>query len=169
MRREVESLWTTALGRGLIVGSVASVASMVALGRGSAVETTGTNAITRRLYGDRAKRGVNARSTLPSYLIHHASSVLWGVVYEKFFRGRERERTPNSAFAEAAAVAAIAAASDYLLAPRRLTAGFEAPSLRSTALVYATFAAGLLGARYVLDRTEAQRLKRIPRWRRVRR
>ncbi len=167
-------LWTTALRRGLIVGSAASVASTLAIAARSAAESrsavSATNAISHRLWGPRAKRqhGLSARYTLPGYLLHHASAMLWGVVYERWFAGERR--TSNTAFADAAAVAGIAAAADYLLSPKRLRPGFEAHlSLRSLAVVYATFGAGLLGARYVLDRAEARRAQGARPWNRLRR
>lgn len=164
--------WSEALRRGLIVGSAASVASTLAIAGRSAVEArsaiSATNAISHWLWGDRAKRQhrASARYTLPGYLIHHASSVLWGVVYERFFADRTRSATTNVQIANAAAVATIAAVTDYLLTPKRFTPGFEAHlSVRSMVLVYATFAAGLFGARYLLNRTEVKDARRVLPWR----
>jgi hypothetical protein len=118
---------------------------------------TGTNATSHWIWGRAAwySRHSDLRHTVPGYLIHHASSVWWACFFEAWNRWRRPRRRSGYA-ARAASIAALAAAVDYLVVPKRLTPGFEAHLRpRAIALVYAAFAAGLALAttpRTVADR-----------------
>lgn len=146
--------WPEALRDGVATGAVASVLSTVALAlrgrRESGSTYAPTNAISHWLWGERAahQNRPSARYTLPGYLIHHASSMLWATLYEKWFgrRGAHdlRGAPPAQVLGAAAAVSALACFVDYQLTPRRLHPGFEkrlsGPSLW---LVYGAFGLGL--------------------------
>ena len=92
------------------------------------------------LFGTRAakKSGLSLRHTLTGYAIHHAASVFWALIFERW---RLRSR---SLVLPAAGTAALACFVDYRLTPRRLTPGFERRlSRKSLATVYIAFAVGL--------------------------
>ena len=141
--------------RGLLTGNLAGLASMAALawqGRwenGSAVAPL--NAPSHWLWGDRALRqdGPSWRYTAHGLLIHQASAVMWGVLYERFV-ARPRPG-PALQLRDAVVATAAAATVDFVLTPRRFTPGFERRlSLPSLVLVYAGFAAGVaIGSRLV--------------------
>jgi hypothetical protein len=143
--------WSEALADGLISGSLASVVSTAVLAvRGHAESGSvfaPTNAVSHWIYGDRAARqdGPSMRYTVPGYLIHHGSSLLWGVVYERWF-GRHAEKGEVApALGGAVAVAALACFVDYKMTPERLQPGFEKRlSTPSMAMVYGGVAAGFV-------------------------
>lgn len=145
-----QKTWPEALRDGAVSGSVASIVSTAALGsRGEQENGTPyapTNAISHWFWGDRAARQdePSARYTGLGYAIHHASSTLWAVLYEKWFGDRAEHGEILPAIAGGAAVAALACFVDYNLTPQRLQPGFEKRLSRpSLFLVYATFGAGL--------------------------
>ena len=121
------------------------------------------------LFGRHAalKDGASIKHTLSGYVIHHAMSVFWAVVFERF-RGRHRANVTN-ALLPAAATSAVACFVDYRLTPKRLTPGFERRlSRKSLALVYVAFAVGLAAGSVLRSRSEAplaakqaQNLRRI--------
>ena len=116
------------------------------------------NATSHWLWGERAmhQHGTNMRYTATGYLIHHGSSLLWASVYERWFA--PRTSTMANATTNAVVVSALAAATDYLLTPKRLTPGFERHlTLGSMVLVYGAFAAGMAAARRTLDRASSVR------------
>ena len=155
-------------------GSVASLLSAMMLAhrgrRDAASAAAPVNAVTHFLYGDRAYRAdaPSLRHTALGYAVHHASAVLWALLYESILRriahssnrGRKvplSDRAPTAKpprlttgelVASAAVVTGIAALTDLRLVPPRLSPGFEhrlEPG--SLVLVYAALAAGLvLGA-----------------------
>lgn len=142
--------WKHALERGLVSGSAASVCSAAALAACGARENRSpygaVNAISHWVWGDRAalQNRPSWRYTALGYGIHHASSVFWAVLYQRFFRRRLAHRRPGPVLAAAAATAAMACFTDYQLTPRRLQPGFEMRlSKASLALVYGAFALGL--------------------------
>lgn len=153
-----------AAGEALAQGSLASIASTLTLGwlvrRRGHRAAGGTNATSHWLWGRRAWRvqRVDARHTLAGYAIHHVCSVFWAVAFALW--NRQRPAAPRRVAVRAGTIAAVAAAVDYGVVPRRLTPGFEA-HLRPApiALVYVAFAAGLFGA-YLLRGASAGR-----RWR----
>lgn len=139
--------WSEAFKDGLISGSLSSVVSTAMLAaRGSSENGTPyapVNAVSHWIYGDRAARqdDPSLRYTVPGYLIHHGSSLLWGVVYERWF-GRYAEKRD---VAPASAVASLACFVDYKLTPERLQPGFEKRlSTPSMVLVYGSVAAGFV-------------------------
>ncbi|MFM9436612.1 hypothetical protein ACFDR9_003697 [Janthinobacterium sp. CG_23.3] len=95
-------------------------------------------------WGQRAVRQnrPSVRYTLPGYVIHHASAVMWAVLYEKWLGGRARGAVP--VLGSAAAMSALACFVDYKLTPQRLHPGYEQRlSSASLLLVYAAFGLGL--------------------------
>jgi hypothetical protein len=136
--------------RTAVSGAVASALSSVAVALCSARETgrpsAGVNAASQWIWGRRAKRHVRTswRYTAVGYAIHHVSSMLWAGVYEHWC-ARSPTRGTAGKLGKAAAVAALACTVDYTVTPRRFRPGFERHIGRpSIALVYVTFAAGLL-------------------------
>ncbi len=158
------STWGNAIGKGMLSGSIASVASTIVLSlRGQQEEGTAyapTNATSHWLWGQRAIRrnGPSARYTLVGYAIHHASSTLWAVIYEKWLGQQPVWRSPAPVLAGGTAVAALACFVDYRLTPKRLRPGFEQRlSKGSLVLVYGAFGLalgirGLLAARLASHR-----------------
>ena len=156
------NVWGRVLRRAAFIGSVASVASTWMVSRRSARDSSsavsGTNATSHWLWGERAmdQHDTNVRYTAIGYLIHHASSLLWATVYERWFA--PRAPTMANATTNAVVVSALAAATDYLLTPKRLTPGFERHlTLGSMVLVYGAFAPGMAAARRTLDRASSVR------------
>jgi hypothetical protein len=143
--------WREAWRDGLWSGSVASVASTLALAlRGKQeVDSTfaTTNVISRWFWGDSAAWHAepDLKHTLVGYAIHHASSTLWAVVYERWFGHHGDRHAVTPAALGAATVATLAYVVDYKVTPYRLEPGFDKHlSSPSMFLVYAVFGAGLL-------------------------
>lgn len=142
--------WKTVVIKGMAPGALASVASTVVLAWCSKKETghvfAGANAISHWLWGDQAFRR-NAptwKYTLVGYGIHHASSWLWGSLFEQAAGKVLSRRSPGVTLAAAATATAVACVVDYQLTPKRLRPGFEERLSRgSLALVYGAFALGL--------------------------
>lgn len=138
----------TALRRGLVSGSVAAAASGIALlmrsKRDAKTALSAQNAVSHWVWGEEAKyrHKFSARHTLLGYGIHHAASVFWGAIYERYVCAK-----PVPAHEEllrAAMFAAFANFVDYQLTPHRFKPGFEHHlSKRSLLIVYGAFAAGL--------------------------
>lgn len=142
--------WEQAIRDGAVTGSFASIASTVALSvcgrREDDNASAPTNAVSHWVWGDKAIRsnGPSVRYTVSGYAIHHASSTLWGVVYEKWFGGHADRGTLGPALGGSALIAALACFVDYNLTPKRLRPGFEQRLSRpSLFLVYASFGASL--------------------------
>lgn len=138
--------WAEALRHGAISGSMASIVTTAVLSRRGKRENGtpygSTNAISHWVWGDSAARQnqPSARYTLPGFAIHHASSTLWAVVYEKWFGDKAEEKSIVPALAGGAAVAALACFVDYKVTPRRLHPGYEMRlSTRSLFFLYGTF------------------------------
>src|SRR5690606_27899272 len=93
----------------------------------------------------RRQRSPSWRYTLLGYLIHHGSSVFWAGLYES----RAAAAIIPRPGPRAAATAAVAAAVDYGIVPRRFNPGFDSHlSLPAMAATYAMFGLGLwLGTR----------------------
>jgi len=142
--------WREALRDGAMTGSIASVLSTVTLSVRGEQENDSphapTNAISHWFWGDRAARhdGPSGQYTAVGYAIHHASSTLWAVVYEKWFGERAERGEVLPALAGAAVVSGLACFVDYKVTPERLNPGFEKRlSTPSLFLVYASFGVGL--------------------------
>jgi hypothetical protein len=137
--------WGNAMKRALFSGSVASIASTMALAicgrRDVRSAATPLNGPSQWIWGSAAPYhdGFSVRHTLVGYAIHHLASVFWATAYERF---RPHERRGDVAMA--AAVAATASVVDFDFTPHRLRPGFEKRlSQRSLVVVYTAFAAGL--------------------------
>jgi hypothetical protein len=135
------------LNRAAVTGTVASAVSAVALAALARHEGVGAlqplNATSHWLHGNEAghvRRG-DAQHTGVGLLTHHASTIFWAVLFEKFLGGRPRD--PLSLLGHGVAMSALAAAVDYGLTPKRLTPGWEvALSTRSMVLAYGALAIG---------------------------
>lgn len=143
--------WSEAFKDGLISGSLSSVVSTAMLAaRGSSENGTPyapVNAVSHWIYGDRAARqdDPSLRYTVPGYVIHHGSSLLWGIVYERWFGRYAEKRDVVPALAGAVAVASLACFVDYKMTPERLQPGFEKRlSTPSMVLVYGAVAVGFV-------------------------
>jgi hypothetical protein len=89
------------------------------------------------------------RETVSGYLVHHAASVLWATLHEKYAAHRRGSLAAD--FLSAGCTAAVACFGDQVVARGRLRPGFEKHLSRgSLAAVYGAFALGLL-----LDRSRA--------------
>lgn len=149
--------WKRALREGLFAGSIASVASAMALAACGRRETghaaAPVNAVSHWVWDHEslAADQPTARHTLTGYLVHHGASVFWATLYARAWGWREEAKRPVPALAGAAVASAVACCVDYRLTPDRLTPGFEHRlSLRSLAFVYACFALGLAGGNIAL-------------------
>ncbi len=146
--------WPQAIRRAWVSGSCASVTSSLALVLVARAEGSGAlqpvNATSHWLNGDSAASVERAdlRHTLVGYATHHAATLFWAVLFERFVRLR-RDRARVTVLREALIVSAVAAAIDYGATPRRFTPGWELVlTKRSMAAVYAAMALGLAaGAR----------------------
>lgn len=142
--------WREALRAGVLSGSIASVLSAAVLawrGQRECGSCFGpTNAISHWIWGDEATLHdePSLRHTAAGYVIHHSSSMLWAVVYERLFGERADRKEAAPAIAGAAAVAALACFVDYKVTPHRFEPGFEQRlSNRSLSMVYGAFGIGL--------------------------
>lgn len=134
--------------RALCSGSVASVLSTVAVSissrRHCGATAAGTNAASQWIWYPRARHVARPSPmyTLSGYAIHHASSLLWGGVYET---ARPRQAALPGRVARAAGVAALGYVVDYHVVPRRLSPGFEHRiGAAGMCAAYTAFALGLL-------------------------
>ena len=149
--------WLKTLGRAAVSGTAASIASFLALAASAKVEGRDAlrpvNATSHWLHGPEAAAvsdGDLAHTGL-GYATHHAATLFWATLFEVWTA--RRPRTPLSLARDAAAVAAIAAAVDYLATPKRFTPGWEyVLSKRSMSLAYAALGAGLALGAYASDR-----------------
>jgi hypothetical protein len=142
--------WPDAIRDGIASGSVASIASTAVLSacgnKENGTPYAPTNAISHWFWGERATRrdGLSARYTLLGYAIHHASSLLWATIYERFVGHKAERKEALPAIAGGLAVAGLACFVDYKLTPYRLQPGFEKRlSTPSMALVYGSFGLAL--------------------------
>jgi hypothetical protein len=142
--------WEDALRASVASGTAASVASLVALTIAGKLEcdngTAPTNAVSHWIWGDKAIREdePSLRHTVVGYGIHHAASIFWALLYEKWFGDEPDDKSTAEALVEQAAVAALACFADYQLTPKRLRPGFEKRlSTPSLFMVYTAFGLGL--------------------------
>lgn len=149
--------WGTSIKRGLVSGTTASVASTVALAalgkRDSGSAVAPVNAVSHWFFGDQAAREErpSKKFTLTGYAIHHASSIFWGVLFERVFRKVLDRRHAREVLPAAAAATAVACFTDYKLTPERLNPGFEKRlTTPSVAAVYVAFGLGLAAAALLL-------------------
>lgn len=142
------------LTQALVAGGLASILSTAMLAvrgkrdAGTAVATL--NAPSHWLFGREALHANRPswRHTLSGLLIHHGSSLFWGLLYSRLMH-QPRGPAPMAESMTrpalcAIGITALAAWVDFRLVPKRLTPGFEHRlSDRSLVLVYGAFAAGL--------------------------
>jgi hypothetical protein len=155
--------WSESVRDGWLPGTLAGALSAALLAvRGRAElrkPLAPLNAPSHWLWGDRALRqdGRSWRYTGAGLLIHQASSLMWGVLYERFVSRPRAE--PSQELRDAAVATAAAATVDFVLTPRRFTPGFEKRlSARSLLLVYGGFAVGIAVGSHLVRR---RRLTRI--------
>lgn len=142
--------WKVIISKGILPGTLASLASTAALAWFSRREAgsayAGANAISHWLWGDRAfhQNQPTLKYTLVGYGIHHASAHLWGSIFEQLAGRVLGRKSPATTVAASAAATAVACFVDYQLTPKRLQPGFEQRISRpSLALVYVAFGLGL--------------------------
>ena len=139
-----------ALRTGLVAGALASVSSTLALAlagrREAGSYAAPTNATSHWVWDREALRVYRptVRHTVLGYLIHHATSTFWAVLYAWAHGNRPHARSVPAALAGAGVAAATACAVDYTITPKRLTPGFEEHlSKPAMTWVYAAFGIGL--------------------------
>lgn len=157
----------TLLRRALLSGSTASLLSALAVAwRGHAERAgawRGINAVSHWRWGERAFKETkpSLRYTLPAVIVHHASSIFWAAIYERWLRRDRQQQEPALAkkiIKRAAGVTALAWFVDFHLTPKRLTPGFERViSKPSLIMTYAAFGCGLSA----LGLLSAYRKKRV--------
>jgi hypothetical protein len=157
--------WRESLRDGLWPGNLAGLVSGAVLAACGQAELrkplAPLNAPSHWLWSDRALRqdGRSWRYTAMGMLIHQASAVMWGVLYERF-AARPRP-TATLELRDAALATAAAATVDFVLTPKRFTPGFERRlSVTSLVLVYAGFAAGVAIGSHLARRGAVQRVSR---------
>jgi hypothetical protein len=142
--------WRRAGRDAIFSGAVASLLSAVVLairGRRETGSAAGpNNAPSQWVHGRAAayRRDVSLRHTLVGYLVHHLSSTLWAVLYERTFNASRRRQSAGKRALQAATTAAVANVVDFKLTPQRFQPGFDVQlSKKSLIYVYAAFALGL--------------------------
>ena len=151
--------WATTLRFALISGAIASVTSTVALAVVARAEGKGAlqpvNSTSHWLNGEQAAafRGIDLAHTAVGYATHHAATVFWAVLFERWV-GARRPVTAMPMVRDALAMSAIAAAVDYGATPKRFTPGWEfVLSKRSMAVAYGAMALGLAAGALVNRRS----------------
>lgn len=142
--------WREAIRDGAVSGSVASILStavLAALSHREAPSTwSATNAISHWVWDKPAYREhrLDWSHTALGYGIHHASSMLWSTVFERWFGDRAERGQVARALAGGLAVAGLACFVDYRLTPERLQPGVEKHlSTPSMVAFYAAFGLAL--------------------------
>ncbi|WP_343728205.1 hypothetical protein [Duganella sp.] len=155
--------WKTAIGKGMLPGALASVASAAVLALRGKQEAghvfAGHNAISHWLWGDKAfrKDAPTWKYTLVGYGIHHASSLMWASLFEQAAGKVLDRKSPGATLAASAAATAVACFVDYQMTPKRLRPGFEERVSRSSlALVYTAFGLGLAAGALLNHRDKDQ-------------
>lgn len=137
--------------RAVSAGSWASALSICALLLAGRIDTghaaAPLNAPSHWLFGRQALRSnrVSWRHTLSGLLIHHGSSLWWGLLYSRLLHRLTADRDARLHPAlTAVGLTALAAWVDFRFVPKRLSPGFEHRlSNKSLVTVYAAFAIGL--------------------------
>ena len=137
------------LQRATITCKAASLASTLALALAGLAETRSPaqtlNATSHWLHGEAA--GAVRRADWPhtalGYATHHAATLFWALLFERWI-ARRRPLSPASMAAHALALSVFAAAVDYGATPKRFTPGWELVlSKRAMAAAYLALATGL--------------------------
>jgi hypothetical protein len=147
---DLEKNWSSVFRKGLVSGTIASIASAIVLSlRGKAElgkSAAPVNGPSQWIWGLHApyQDRFTLRYTIVGYGIHHAASVFWAIWYEKLRQQFLPAKTTTAVLAPAIATAAAAYTVDFHCTPKRLTPGFERRlSQRSLLMVYGAFALGL--------------------------
>ncbi|AGW94316.1 MULTISPECIES: hypothetical protein [Cupriavidus] len=141
----------TVLRRAVVSGACASLLSSGMLACGGRLDcgsaSAPVNAVSHWIWGERAMHAnrPSFRHTVLGYVIHHAMSVFWAVLYEGAVVSRAAHGAGNPALVMSGlAVAGLACLVDMKCTPHRLTPGFERRlSPRMLALVYLVFGLAL--------------------------
>ena len=151
--------WVTTLRFALTSGAIASATSTVALALVARAEGKGAlqpvNSTSHWLNGEQAAsfRGADLAHTAVGYATHHAATVFWAVLFERWV-GARRPAAALPLMQDALVMSAIAAAVDYGATPKRFTPGWEfVLSKRSMAVAYGAMALGLAAGALVNRRT----------------
>jgi hypothetical protein len=143
-------IWGQAFRNGLVSGTVASIVSTISLailGKAELDESAApVNGPSQWIWGSHApyENRFSLRYTVVGYVIHHAASVFWAILHEKFRSRLSPSSSATSVMAPAIITSAAAYVVDFYVTPKRLTPGFEHRlSKRSLLMVYGTFALGL--------------------------
>lgn len=146
--------WVTTLRFALMSGAVASAVSTGALALLARMEGKGVlqpvNSTSHWRNGERAAsfKKADLAHTAVGYATHHAATVFWAVLFERWLGARRVAALPL--VRDAVAMSAIAAAVDYGATPKRFTPGWEfVLSKRSMAAAYAAMALGLAAGAWV--------------------
>jgi len=149
-----------------VTGTVATVFTTAALallaGSEGRAPLGPVNASSHWLHGENAVSGGQAdlAHTGTGFATNHLACIFWALPFEYRLSQRQR-RTPGAIVRDASATAALAAAVDYGLMPRRLTPGWEnGVSPRSVIAAFGAMALGLAaGALVTRSLREPQRTK----------
>ncbi len=141
--------WVTTLRFAITSGTIASATSTIALALLSRAEGKGAlqpvNSTSHWMNGRQAAsfRWADFTHTAVGYATHHAATVFWAVLFERWV-GMSRPVAALPLARDALAMSAFAAAVDYGATPKRFTPGWEfVLSKRSMAVAYAAMALGL--------------------------
>ena len=141
--------WAKALRFALTSGAVASATSTAALALLARAEGQGVlqpvNSTSHWKNGEQAAsfRGADLTHTAAGYVTHHAATVFWAVLFERWV-GARRPAGALALMPDALVLSAIAAAVDYGATPKRFTPGWEfVLSKRAMGIAYLAMAAGL--------------------------
>lgn len=149
-------------GRAAVSATATAITSGVALAATARAEGNGAlqplNATSHWLNGPRAAdvRTDDVAHTGVGWATHYAATFFWAALFEGWV-GRKRPLAPLPLARDAAVMASVAAAVDYLATPKRFTPGWEyVLSKRFMALAYAALGAGLALGALATDRIEAR-------------
>ena len=141
--------WAGTLRLAMVSGAAGSVASSVALALLARAEGKGAlqpvNSTSHWLNGERAalRNDADIVHTAVGYATHHAATVFWAVIFERWI-GPRRPLSAPLMLRDALAMSVIAAAVDYGATPKRFTPGWEfVLSKQSMAVAYGAMALGL--------------------------
>ena len=137
----------------MAAGIAGAATSTVALALAAVSEGEGAarplNATSHWLNGDRAARlqAVDVRHTGVGLATHVSATIFWAAFFETWLSIKPAQGRGDLA-GRAIAIAALAAAVDYTITPKRFTPGWELVlTKRSMGLAYAAMAAGFVGVR----------------------
>ena len=147
-------MFAAIFNRALVSGTVAAIAvtlvASLAARRSGGSAAGALNATSHVVWGERAAResAYSMKYTATGFATNYGASLFWASLHEALAIGKQRSAL--RALLDGALVATVAYVTDYHLAPRRLTPGFEMRiSASALALVYAALALGLSGRELV--------------------